>query len=396
MRKQNTEAGKNQPINPKIATRAHRENGTDKFFGAWIAGEHSTLKASFFITICLATLLLASCGGESGYPSGWPALEDKLHLSLPGHNCPDMRGIYEFDSMQHDNSTFDIRSTFMGVGMDEKDGARWSTITIAGDTATTLAITFQGGRTSPEDGNLRPVTKRVSVQRGVEYKCDGGWVVGKPQAMFVKSTSLNYERGDERYGLRPKGLQTTQLRRASEGSMVARADVRETREINFGPGTIGIPYWVDVIPYWARWDNYDDLSAPKISPQVTARIQREEYEKENGVSAPTSAVPSASFVANPNPKPKPIAPVLIEEPSKPVTGQDLQTLVQNISEGASLEGVTRQGDRIVARIHFTDRAQIANTIKNLSEASAFSEIQLHGTIAGANRNGIATISMKQR
>jgi len=395
MRKHHIEAHKNQRANPNIATPAFRHNGNIKSLANWISVEHSTLKTSFFVLIFFTSVLLAGCGGESRYPDGWPALEDKLHLSLPGHNCPDMRGIYEFDSMRHENSTFDIRSTFVGPGVDEKDGTRWSTIIIAGDATTTLAITFQGTHTSPDDGSLRPVTKRVNVQRGVEYKCDGGWVVGKPQEMFVKSVELDYNRGDERYGLRPKGLQTTQLRRASEGSMVARSDVRETREFSFWPGTNGIPYWVDVTPYWARWDNYDDPSGTKnISPQMMARITREEYEKENGVGAPTPAAPNLSTTTNA--AAKPAAPAPTEIPAKPVTGQDLQTLMANIAEGASLRGVTRDGERIILRLHITDPAQIKSTITNLTEANDFTDVQHLDTIAGAGKSGIATISLKRR
>lgn len=272
-----------------------------------------------------------------------------------------MRGIYELDSMQHEIPAFDIRSTFIGSGIDEKDGTQWGTITVAGDTVTTLAITFQGARPSPDDGSLRLVTKRVSVQRGAEYRCDVGEVVGKPQQMFVRSVKLTYNRGDERYGLRSKSLQTTRLRRASEGSMAARFDVREARVFSLWSEIgAGIPYWIDVTPYWARWDTYDDVSGTKtMSPQVMAGIQREEYEKQNGAGAPALVAPNVSTSIDAAGKPTDSAP--LEVPTRSVTDHDLQTFVQNMSEGASLEGVTRQRERIMVRFHFTDPAQIATS-----------------------------------
>jgi hypothetical protein len=93
----------------------------------------------------------------------------------------------------------------------------------------------------------------------------------------------------------------------------------------------------------------------------------------------TSAAPNATIAANA--AAKPTAPAPLEVPAKPVTGQDLQALVQNISEGASLRGVPRDGERIDVRFHCTDSVQIASTIKSLSAASAFTDIQYHGTIA---------------
>jgi hypothetical protein len=60
--------------------------------------------------------------------------------------------------------------------------------------------------------------------------------------------------------------------------------------------------------------------------------------------------------------------------------------------------VSRQGERIVVRLHFAPFAhltQIASAITNVSESSAFTHIQYQGTMAGAGKNGIATISMEQ-
>jgi len=58
--------------------------------------------------------------------------------------------------------------------------------------------------------------------------------------------------------------------------------------------------------------------------------------------------------------------------------------------------VSRRGERIVVRLHFTNVAQIASNLKNVSESSAFSDIQRQGTMAGAGKNDIATTNMQQR
>jgi hypothetical protein len=58
--------------------------------------------------------------------------------------------------------------------------------------------------------------------------------------------------------------------------------------------------------------------------------------------------------------------------------------------------VSPQSERIAVRLHFTNVAQIASAIKNVSESSAFNDIQRQGTMAGSGKNGIATISMQQR
>lgn len=50
----------------------------------------------------------------------------------------------------------------------------------------------------------------------------------------------------------------------------------------------------------------------------------------------------------------------------------------------------------MVRLHFTNVAQIASNLKNVSESSAFNDIQRQGTMAGAGKNDIATTNMQQR
>ena len=47
-------------------------------------------------------------------------------------------------------------------------------------------------------------------------------------------------------------------------------------------------------------------------------------------------------------------------------------------------------------LHFTNVAQIASNLKNVSESNAFNDIQRQGTMAGAGKNDIATTNMQQR
>ena len=57
-----------------------------------------------------------------------------------------------------------------------------------------------------------------------------------------------------------------------------------------------------------------------------------------------------------------------------------------------------QAKGIVVRLHFTHQAQIASASasKNVSESSAFTDIQYQGTMAGSGKNDIATTNMQQR
>ncbi len=430
--KQNTQANKTQSIRPKAVSTASLKTGINKFFVQTINATRSTLRTLVLRAKCLIsgviTLTLVGCGGDKQYPAGWPALVDKLSLSLPGRNCPDMKGLYSYDSMQYDESAFEILSTVLGSGVEEKSGMRWSIMTIKGDAATALTVNFEGSgprsnEFSPTAISQTPITQTISLQRGVHYKCESGWLVGEPQAMSligmdrtqISKFQRNFERGNERkserYPTRSVGLQTARLRLDSSGSIVALSDVSEAREFSIWPGTRGIKYWVDVTPRWARWQNEGDAPGTKISPQVLARIERELSEMENGTNVrasvpasglpPSPTTPIAPGINAPPTAPielptKPLDPLKPLIPLKPVSGQDLQALVQNMSDGSSLEGVTRQGERIVVRLHFTDPAQIASTIKNLSESGAFTDIEHRGTIAGVGKNGIATISMKQR
>ena len=422
MRNLNTHAGQ-QPIQRlETAACTSLKKGSSRYFvldavsGIRAAG--STLKTSFSTIIrwltALTTFLLASCGGDISYPVGWPPLTSKPGLSLHSHNCPDVNGLYAYDSMQYDESAFEILSTVLGIGVEEESGARWSLITITGDADKALSIKFEGAgpRTEEQSGNA--ITKTVNVQRGTHYKCDGGWLVGEPQPMSligmnrasIGKFQRNYERGNERknerYPTRLVGLQTARLCLDNSGSLVARADVREAREFSIWPGTRGIKYWVDVTPHWTRWQNEGDAPGTKISPQVMARVEREAYEKENGVSLPASATPATTASTRSVNTPTPALIVLPAKPVEPtaplatVSGRDLQALLQNISDRASLEGVTRNGERIVVRVHFTDIAQITSTIKSLNESGAFADIQRDNMTTGSGKNGIATISMKQR
>jgi hypothetical protein len=58
--------------------------------------------------------------------------------------------------------------------------------------------------------------------------------------------------------------------------------------------------------------------------------------------------------------------------------------------------VSPQAEGIVVRLHFTHQAQITSASKNVSESSAFTDIQYQGTMAGSGKNDIATTNMQQR
>ncbi len=412
MQKQNTKANKTQIVIPILTTHPRSQTRIDPSFATTLRTADSILKASlsmaYYLFCSVIVLLISGCGGQTHYPTDWPALVDKLGLSQLGHNCPDMRGIYSYDSRNDEKSAFEISSTVLGSGVDEQSGTHWSTVTITGDAAEKLTLAFEGSRQNPDDKSWTPLKKNISLQRGTQYTCDSGWLVGERQEMSLISVEQSLPRGTERYPTRQVGVQTARFRRAVDASLVARSDVRETRRFSIWPGTPGIAYWTDVTPRWARWQNFIDVFDEKINSQVRYRIEREIYEKENGVNAVAPA-PSATSAKSPQevvsaPPSVPPAPAatpatlapIASEPVASVSSQDLQAILENMSDGASLVGVTRQGERIVVRLHITDPVQVASTVARIAEGGNFTDIQHHGTVAGAGKNGIATISMRQR
>ena len=187
-----------------------------------------------------------------------------------------------------------------------------------------------------------------------------------------------YGDAEPTYRFGTMGPQTARFRRDSKGGLVARANVREPRVISVWAETdAGIPYWLDINNYWARWrpvyDASDSGDLTKINPATLRKIARQAYELENGVSS-AATVPA-----------KPAAPFAMRPAVK-----------RHIDSNATLEDVRSEDNRYVLTLRMTARGQVTRTIESLSEDSAFTDVQDYGVIASGGQNDIATISLRRR
>ena len=222
------------------------------------------------------------------------------------------------------------------------------------------------------------VAQSVTASHGNAYTCDGGWLAGMQQDLRVTTPHHNtHGNVGPTYRSGTMGPQTARVRRDSEGGLVARANVRVPRVFSLWAETgAGLPYWFDTNTYWARWRPVNDtVEQSKINPATLSKITRQEYEMENGVGA--YGAPPAS--------PKPAAPT------------DMRAAVaRHVDSNATLEDVRRENDRYVITLRVTARGQVTRTMENLSEDTAFADIQDHGIIASGNQKDLATISLKRR
>ncbi len=351
---------------------------------------------------CLITLLFAACGGDdgNGYPSDWPALATKPRLSLTGRGCPDLKGTYGFDAAAVDGTTFGALSSFLGVGVTQVYNAPLLSFTIAGDAASMLTITFSRAHSALTGPGTAPETQTVTALHGSAYTCDGGWLVSAKQDMVMKTAQHNLiHRNEVSYRTGSAGPQIASFRRDIEGALVAYSNVREARVFSLWAETgAGIPYWFDTHTYWARWlPVYETPGTVKINPATTGRLERQAYEQENGIGSYAAAVAPAksdAAAAVPAVPATPATPVAAS--AAPQTLEAMRARVaRRVDRNASLEAVRREGDRYVLTLRVSARGQVTRTIENLSEDTAFSEIQDHGIVDGGNQPGIATISLRR-
>jgi hypothetical protein len=343
-------------------------------------------------TLCLIALLLTGCGSQGDhYPADWPPLASKSSAASVNKGCPDLRGTYVFEATAVDGTTFGALSTVLGVGVTQTYGAPLTRFTIAGDAASVLTITYSRARSALTGSGTAPESQMATAVYGVDYRCDGGWLVGSKRDMVIKTAHHNsIHRGEVSYRTGSAGPQAASFRRDVDGALVAYANVRESRVFSLWAETgAGIPYWFDTRTYWARWTPvYDTGSATKANPATMGRLERQEYELENGVGSYAAAVAAA--------KSSTTATTNATAPSVPQTPEATRTMVARyIDRNASLEDVRREGDRYVLTLRVTARGQVTRTIENLSDDATFTDIQDHGIITGGNQTDIATISLRR-
>lgn len=348
---------------------------------------------SIFASLCLLTLALSACGGTGGtYPPDWPPFTKKSSA----HGCGDLRGTYVFDEFHrdYDATTFSVLSTFLGAGVTQVYNAPLLSFTIAGDAETALTVTFTRARSAlTTDRGSAPERQTVTAPRGVAYTCDDGWLVGmvKQDLRVMYPKHNNYDYKDVDYRMSSMGPQIVRVRRDVEGGLIGQTKVREARVLSLWAETgAGIPYWFDINTYWTRWVATVPTSVPTsndvIASEKLQRIERQEYEQENGVGS------YAASAANGKP-----ANGSAASPAHSQTPTEMRAmLTRHIDSNATLEDVRREADRYVLTLRVTARGQVTRTMESLGNDAAFADVQDHGIIASSGQKDLATISLKRR
>ncbi len=241
---------------------------------------------------CLLCLLLNACNGSnSSYPKTWPPLATKSSTK----GCSDLQGTYLFEASlaDYDGMTFSVLSSFLGAGVSQAQNAPLRTFMIEGDADTQLTATFtssSSNRTTDPGNTSRRQT--ITVKRGVDYTCDGGWLVGvfkqDLQVTYPKHHHYDSRNVDYRHG--SMGPQLVRLQGDAGGGLVGLTSVRTTRVLSLWAETgAGIPYWFDTDTVWTHWVptalETGAMPGDVANPAKMGRMERQNYELENGVSA---------------------------------------------------------------------------------------------------------------
>lgn len=300
---------------------------------------------------------------------------DQKTVAAPSpKDCPDVQGSFSLMANDVPRGQFDLLSTYMSGGVRHAQGNPWQNVSIEGNAAKELKLTFaRPGQRDPKKADAsvpayiryaletpynQPVDKQTVVVRpGEHYDCKRGWLVPT------------------------RGQPGAHIRRDPGGDLEGRLEERTARVFSLWAETgAGIPYWFDSRTRSARWAAVSSLSvgmsAPSSPPSRPAGgVARQEWDLTYG-NGGSAARPSS--VASRGDRP-----------------YDLQKEIRAlVDRDAIVEKINHEGGRYVLTLRVESRGQVLRTLENLRADAYMQDVQDHGVITGGNRRDMAVISMR--
>ncbi len=328
------------------------------------------------IALIVTAFLLAGCDDSSTtvrsmmtQVARFLSREGKPGASNPSpKDCPDVQGHFSLMANAVPGGQFDLLSTFLGSGVHDTQGNPWRSVSIDGNAAKELKLTFvrpaqhdaktSGSSSVPayirnalETPYNRPADRRIVVVRpGEHYECKSGWLVPT------------------------RGQPGARIRREAGGDLEGRLDERTARVFSLWAETgAGIPYWFDSKTRTARWVavGVEPLLTPPARP--SGGLAQKEWDLTYG-GGPGTATPATP------------------RDDRPYDAQkEIRALVDR---DAVIEKISLEGGRYVLTLRVQSRGQVLRTLENLRGDAWLQDVQDHGTVSGGSRPDIATISMR--
>lgn len=173
-----------------------------------------------FLALAAGTMLLGCGSADSSIPGAWRPLQ--LGATTGGPACPPVSGTYGVESEL-------LFTTLVGQHLGARAQAiDWNAFSLQGEADVGLTVVLK----QAHDG-----TDTIHLTRGVEYRCEGGWLV---PTFPVKG--LPSDGNDETSRVLRRAERTVFVASAKNGALVARLRTTTHDEVPFwcGDGCTGV------------------------------------------------------------------------------------------------------------------------------------------------------------